>query len=242
MTLPELDPTTGFYKTLNRMGGMSPTLDDVSAAFVAFAPQAPGVALDVGAAYGIATLAALAAGATVIANDMEPRHLQILADRTPEVDRERLTLAPGSFPDDLALAPGSLGAVLLARMLHFLDGASIERGLAGLYEALAPGGKVFGVAVTPYLRKLVPFQPTYAARVVAGERWPGQIDDVGAFDPEGAAGLPTRMNFLDPAVISRALVEAGFVVEQADFFSRAEFVADMKLDGREMVGFIARKP
>lgn len=240
--LPALDPTTGFVPTLNRMGGMSPTLDPYSAQFAAFAGTSAGAALDVGAAYGVATLAALEAGGTVIANDLEPRHLEILASRVPDALRSRLTLKPGAFPADLALADGSLGCVLLARMLHFLDGPTLARGLDDVFRWLAPGGQVYGVAVTPWLQKLQPFRATYEARVEAGELWPGIVTDVPTYDPVGAASLPDLMHFLTPEVISRALTDAGFEVVEATYFSRADFVGGMKLDGRETLGFIARKP
>lgn len=239
--MPAID-ATGFTPTLNRMGGMTPVLDAFGEAFVAFAPTAPGPVLDVGAAYGVASLAALAAGATVIANDLDPRHLAVLLERAPQVDRDRLTLLPGQFPDGIDLAENSLGAVLLARMLHFLDGPTIIRGLAKLHAQLAPGGKVFGVAVTPYLSKLVPFRPTYEARQAAGDPWPGTVSDVSVYDPEGATALPSEMHFLDETVLRRELEAAGFHVERLEYGSRAAFVGEMKLDGREMIGFIASKP
>lgn len=240
--LPEIDPKTGFYPTLNRMGGMSPDLDEFSSAFAAFAATAPGPALDVGAAYGVATIAALEAGGSVIANDMEPGHLEILGQRVPDALRERLVLQAGAFPDGLDFEDGELGACLLARMLHFLDGEGIDRGLAKVYRWLAPGGKVFGVAVTPYLAKLQPYRPTYEARVAAGERWPGQNIDVAAHDPDAADGLPAFMHFLDVDPLRRALEGAGFEVERVTHYSRQAYVKDMALDGRELVGFIARKP
>ncbi len=240
--LPEIDPKTGFYPTMNAMGGMTPTLDEFAAAFAKFAGGAPGPVLDVGAAYGIATIAALEAGGSVIANDMEPRHLEVLRERVPAAYHAKLQTVVGAFPGGLSFAPGALGGCLLARMLHFLDGASIDQGFAQLHSWIAPGGKVFGVAVTPYLAKLVPYRPTYMARVAAGERWPGENVDVAAHDPEAAAGLPARMHFLDVDVVTRALTDADFVVERAERLARQAFVNDMALDGRELVGFIARRP
>ena len=50
------------------------------------------------------------------------------------------------------------------------------------------------------------------------------------------------MNFLDPDVLTRTVREAGLEMEEAVLFSRPEFVGAMKLDGRELVGFVARKP
>lgn len=240
MMLPAVDPATGFHPTLNRMGGMSPVLDPYSQAFVEFAAQAPGPVLDVGAAYGNATIAALGTGARVVANDLDPRHLAVLKDRVPAAWLPRLATREGAFPDDLGFAPASLGAALLARVLHFLDGEALARGLAQLHGWLAPGGRVYGVAVTPHLRKLQPFMPTYAARVAQGLPWPGEVADVTAYDPE--ASLPRAMHFLAPDVVARALAEAGFTVEECTFFQRPAYVGEMRLDGRETMGFVASKP
>src|ERR1700722_18147041 len=136
----------GFVKTLNNTGYMTTGLDKYSSAFVEFAagqnlpaqdraaqgrtaqdlpaPNLP--VMDVGAAYGVATLQALAHGSTVIANDIDERHLQLLAQRSPEAHRGRLTLIRAPFPD-FDVAPNSLRAVLICRVMHFLDGQTIER-------------------------------------------------------------------------------------------------------------------
>lgn len=238
--MPTPEPN-GFVRTLNNMGYMTSTLDPISAAFVAFAPVAPGMVLDVGAAYGVATLAALAAGARVVANDLDERHLHILATRTPASARERLTLCPGAFPETLDFPPAQLGGVLLARVLHFFPGERIRKGLQRLHTWLAPGGKVFVVAETPYLGNFRDFIPTYEARRQAGDPWPGFIADVMAVAPERGRFLPPQVHWLDPTVLTREFCAAGFLVEQADFLARPDFPADLQLDGRESVGIIARK-
>ena len=122
--MPPPEPN-GFVRTLNSMGYMSASLDPFSQAFTEFAPRAPGPCLDIGAAYGVASLVALRNGASVISNDIDERHLKILSDRAPASDRSRLTLAVGDFPDKLDFPQGSLGAVLICRGMHFFDGPKI---------------------------------------------------------------------------------------------------------------------
>lgn len=235
------EPVDGFIKTLNRMGYMTTGLDRFSAAFVEFAPKAPGPCLDAGAAYGVATLAALSSGARVIANDLDPRHLEILGARVPAESRGRLTLAPGAFPDALALAPGSLGAALACRLLHFFDGPALERAAAKLHEWLAPGGKAFVVCETPFIGTARRFMPTYLERKKAGARWPGLIEDTSVFDPDRAAQLPPLVHLLDEDVLRRVFEGAGFTVERCELFARPEFPPQIRLDGRESVGLIARR-
>jgi|CXWL01.1.fsa_nt_gi hypothetical protein len=239
--MPEPEPN-GFVKTLNNMGYMTSGLDLYSLAFVEFAPGAPGPCLDVGAAYGVASLSALSNGAHVIANDIDERHLEILRGRALERLRQRLTLMPGSFPDGISFAPGTLGAVLVCRVMHFFDGPTIERAADKIMSWLAPGGKVFVVGETPFIGTAKAFFPTYEARVKAGDPWPGIVENVGAHDPKRAGNLPSRMHLLDEPTLRRVFSGAGFMIEKAGTFPRPEFPPDIQLDGRESVGLIARKP
>ena len=59
-------------------------------------------ALDIGTGYGLVALAALHAGAWVVANDLEQRHLRELQRRaeneTSPEERSRLDVAAGPFP------------------------------------------------------------------------------------------------------------------------------------------------
>lgn len=241
MKMPVAEPN-GFIKTLNNMGFMTSTLDRYSHAFIGFAPYGPGPALEIGAAYGIATLEALKNGARVIANDIDERHLEILRDRAPMDQKKQLELLPGAFPKDLDLKPGSIGSVLVCRVLHFFDGPAIESAARILFRWLASGGKVFIVAETPYLKNFRTFIPIYEARKAAKNPWPGFVDDVMAIAPERGASLPPTIHFLDPEVLTRVFTEAGFVVEKAETIARPDFPEDLQFDGRESVGMIARKP
>ncbi len=238
--MPKPEPN-GFVRTLNNMGYMTSGLDPYSQAFVDFAPGAPGPCLDVGAAYGVASLNALSNGAKVIANDIDERHLEILRSRALERLRERLTLMPGSFPDGITFAPGTLGAVLVCRVMHFFDGPTIERAAVKIMSWLAPGGKVFVVGETPFIGTAKAFFPTYEARVKAGDPWPGIVENVAAHDPGRAGNLPSRMHLLDEATLKRVFSGAGFTIEKLGTFARPEFPPDIQLDGRESVGLIARK-
>jgi SAM-dependent methyltransferase len=239
--MPAAEPN-GFVKTLNNMGYMTSFLDEFSKYFVEFAPIAPGPVLDIGAAYGIASLPALEGGATVIANDIDGVHLEILKERAADHLKSRLSLKTGAFPDQLQMDGDSLGAVLVCRVMHFFDGDTIERSAAILFEWLKSGGKAFIVAETPYLKNFQNFIPIYEKRRDSGEKWPGFIDDVMAIAPERGAFLPPKMHLLDPDVLSRTFKNAGFIIEAARTIARKDFPEDLQLDGRESVGIIARKP
>ena len=63
---------------------MSATLDEYSNKFVEYAATINHEVLDIGCAYGVATLAALEKGVRVLAVDIDPGHLEILKQRMPE--------------------------------------------------------------------------------------------------------------------------------------------------------------
>jgi SAM-dependent methyltransferase len=228
--------------TLNSMGVMTSWLDPYTEEFVRFAPLAPGPSLDIGAAYGIATLAALETGADVIACDPEQRHLDICAQRTPFDRHSHLTLLKGALPHEIKLENDSIGAIICSRVLHFLTAEDIEASLENMFRWLHPGGKIYLIADTPYNRTLKKFIPTYEKRKNEGITWPGEIQNFPTFMPtELASNLPNFFHTLDPDILSRACIQAGFIVEKAGFIARIDYLADVQDDGREGVGVIAYK-
>jgi SAM-dependent methyltransferase len=89
----------GAIPTLNGRGFMLEALDSFADDFIAFASQEEGEVLDIGCAYGVASLAALNAGARVCACDMEPRHLGMLVDQTPPALKSKLRTVTGVLPE-----------------------------------------------------------------------------------------------------------------------------------------------
>jgi SAM-dependent methyltransferase len=232
-----------FEPTLNGTGFMIRNLDEFSLGFVDFAvTDAPGPALDIGAAFGVATLAALARGTQVIANDIEPRHLEILESRVPTTDRDRLTLLPGAFPDDVALDDGSIGALLAARVLHMFDGPQIERAAAAMFRLLAPGGKAFVITEASKFLRYPRLREKYEEQLQRGERWPGFVTGVRQLIPDEAEHAPDQVHFLTPDVLTLTFLNAGFVVERCAFFQRSVGQEGPSDKRRRSVGLIARKP
>ena len=84
--------------TANRLGRTGTTLNEINEAFVAFAATADGPVLDIGCAYGIAARAALAAGATVVANDVGLDHLDRPGGAMPAGGPRAAAPGAGAFP------------------------------------------------------------------------------------------------------------------------------------------------
>jgi SAM-dependent methyltransferase len=226
--------------TRNRTGWTSNVLNELSELFVAHAATVQRPVLDIGAAYGVATLPALAAGATVYANDADPTHLAALDAATPPAHRPRLRLLPGRFPQDLDLPPGSLDAVHASNVLHFLTGDELTAGIADIRRWLAPGGRLFIQAGTPYQQPFQAFIPIYEERVRTGVPWPGWIEDTRAISTHKKLGqIPRSLHLLDEQVLTNLLTTAGLAVEHSWTYCRRDLPRSMHLNGREGVGCIA---
>lgn len=229
----------GLVPTLNNTGWMTETLDRYSQAFVDHAATVDGTCLDIGCAYGVATLPALAAGARVLACDLDARHLEILAQRVPARDRPRFRSQPGAMPD-VDFPAGSFAAILCARALHFLRARDIERTVRKMHDWCAPGGRIFLVADTPYIGPWWKLAPEYERRKREGCPWPGFVPDFPALLPDGIdrAGQPSFIHPLDPDILHRVVRQAGFEVIEAAFLD----AGPPRRTPRSHAGVIARKP
>lgn len=233
----------GVERTLNGTGYMISSLDEISEAFVDHATaEIPWPALDIGAAFGVATHAALREGVQVVANDIDAAHLDILEDRTPLDLRPRLSMVPGSFPEGFDFAPETFSAVLLSRVMHFFDGSQVERSVAKLFDWLIPGGKAFVVVEASIFMNHPPLRERYESQRVAGARWPGFVNNVKSLLPRRAKFVPDQLHYLDTEVLRRSFREGGFTIETAHHFHRQVDPQDPAAGVRESVGLIARKP
>lgn len=230
-------------QTLNSKGVTSICIDSCAQQFIQYSAIQPGPVLEIGAAYGTVSLAALRAGATVIANDIEAEHLTILYNHTPEEIRSRLTLLPGPFPEVLQLPAESLRGFFASRTLGHLDFRSLRQGFEKLFFTLYPGSKLFIVSGTPYTKVFKNLIPIYEQRLLNNEQWPGFFPNLKRLvEKRYVDFIPDTLNFLDEKVLSRELNRAGFLVEENHLFARTDLPNDLRLDGREGLFTIARKP
>lgn len=244
-SLPEIPKQwiKGLVPTMNDKGFMFEVLDEYADEFIQVASASDAESLDIGCAYGVASIAALKAGAHIVACDMDQRHLDVLRSRVPADLMQNLTLQTGTLPD-IDLPENHFAALLCSRVLHFLPGDEIEQSVANMFRWLQPGGRLFLVADTPFgiWRKFI---PTWEQNQANGERWPGYMvkpinylpytpssDDIG----------PPIMNLLDPELLRRTCEQAGFVVDKATFVDRSDFGDQGRMDGRENCGLSATKP
>ena len=229
----------GLIPTLNQRGFMTETLDAYSLEFTRYAGTVAGEVRDVGCAYGGATLLALASGARVLAADMDPRHLEVLLGRVPAAQRPRLRTMTATLPD-ADFPEGGFDALLAARVLHFLRPEEVEHVALKMFRWLAPGGRLFIIADSPYAGPWYRAAPDCEKRKQDGERWPGFLEDYRQFLPPGTdmSGQPRSINPMDPDILRRLASESGFVVEKAAFLPGST----PKSPANAHAGVIARKP
>ncbi len=238
----QLKPRSKLDDTLNNRGFIHP-LSEISLAFINFAKSAPGLALDIGSATGVATIPALKKGAKAIAFDLDKQHLDILYHATPDAYKANLQTIAGRYPTDINLDKESIGAVLISQVLGFLSGAEITEGFKKLYACMNHGAKIFIINYTPYMALTRSFIPIYEQRRENKEPWPGLIQDISKHccDQELLHNLPKTLNLLDPMILTRELINNGFNVEKSYFLGGEEVPEKFQFDGREWVGAIASK-
>lgn len=232
----------GFIPTLNKMGYMTQEIDEYNQAFVDYATKVSGPVLDIGAAYGNATLLALLKGARVIANDLDPRHLEILKSRIPIDFLTQLQLLPGRFPNEIHFSENSLEGILISQVLHFFLNEELYSAVETLFYWLKPNAKVFVVVGTPYIDIYKEFIPVFEQRKKQGMPWPGLIEDISVYKHNRVKDLPQSLQFFDDELLEKLFLNAGFKIEKVSLFTHKKLPKDIKLDGRESVGLIAVKP
>lgn len=228
--------------TRNRKGRTTAILNEINKLFIEYASTARGPVLDIGCALGVAALEALAQGATVIANDIDPAHLDNVVSSASPKSRSRLSTVLGYFPKDLDFEDGTLAAVHASNLLNFLSGSEIEMGASKISQWLTPGGKLFVISGTPYARNIEGFISTYERRRDNGDRWPGECGKLSDYsDDPTIQELPDFLHLLDDFVLRRTFKEAGFHIDEARLFHRRHTPDYIRYDGRENVRLVATK-
>ena len=224
--------------------GFTYQLTHIAQAFIDYASQATLPVVDIGAAYGVATIPLLEKGASVIAIDLSQDHLDQLSANVAEADRARLIPLNGRFPD-ITLPTTPVAAVYLSQVLPFLTPDEVRQGARVLHEWLAPGGKVFVVSFTPYLAHVADYIPVYEEKKAAGLPFAGFVDDLSRYcsDDYVKSQLPNQINHVDEDDLQQSFTDAGFAIEHLTTFGdeNNDLPPGIKLDNRERVGMIAVK-
>jgi SAM-dependent methyltransferase len=225
--------------TLNRMGYMKIELDEYTKDFIQYAAKASCPVLEIGCAYGFIVQKVLEAGGRIIASDLSEEHLTVLLKETPIEYLKNLSLYPGQFPDDIYFPESSLSAVLASRILHFIDGDSIEIGLDKIHNWLKLGGKFYFVSVSPYHDSIRNgFLSNYEQNVARGVKWPGVIENQWEINPAHKDYVEPYLHVFDIPQLESLLPKHGFEIEKIGYFN---YLDDTTGGDKGHIGFIATK-
>jgi len=229
-----------FIPTLNKMGYMTRFLDVVQNNFIAYASQEPGgVSLDLGAAFGVATLPLLKKHQKVVSCDLDPGHLKAIRQAAPPHSYQNLMLKPGNFPATVRFRKHRFKAVLCAMVLHFVPPHEIISWVGQLVRILQPGGRIFVTVSSPYQGALTKFIPIYEERLAHGNPWPGHIADIEEFVPHRSPQLPKENTVFCPTSLEKVFREGGFEVLECFGFTREHMPDDLRYGGQEYTGLVA---
>ncbi len=235
---------SGLEPTKNNFGYMHPK-SFLMNEFISFSKNVSQPVLDIGSAYGVATIQCLKEGAQVISCDICNDHLTLLVDRTPVELRKNLKIMNLRFPYETKFLDNSLSAVFLSHVLSFLEIEEIEFGIKKIYDWLEVSGKIFILNYTPYYKTLKNFIPIYQERIAEDIKWPGFIEDKRKFIDKirSSDNVPNRLNLMDIPILKELAEKNGFKINMLKYFGGVEagVPEPFCLDGREWVGMIATK-
>lgn len=257
LKLPKQDKD-GRSETLNNKGAAAPKFDDATLAFLDFGEGKK--VLEIGGAYGNVMLEAMHRNpkTTYHLNDLDSRHLSIAAYRLQsKLDQKKIKLDGvqhiqfiyGDITQPKWKPNEEYDAILIARVLHFLNPEQMDRALSNIYRSLKPGGRVFIITITPYVNRYKAFIPEFEKRLKAGQKYPGYIKSLHPYaNPEVTSEeqlqniMAEEFMFLNDKVLRRIFRKHGFSVLEARHTPLRYTSKTWQLDGRENVILIAEKP
>ncbi len=138
---------------------------------------------------------------------------------------------------------------MISRVLHFFSPYEIEKTLADCYRILKPGGRVYTIAITPYVKRFASFIPEYEKNFDNGDDYPGFVKSLASYADPSVTTKKQMENlhkghfmFLDSRVLVKAFKKAGFEIHSAKETPLQYVSKTWQYDGRENVGVIAVKP
>jgi len=225
--------------TLNQYGYMKSEFEYFSNSFIEFAKGAKKPVLEIGPAYGWLTHRVLETGATIIAADISKEHLEVLVKDAPKEYLDNLYIYQGAFPGEVEFKEESFDSIMASRILHFLDGPTLEQGLDRLHSWLVPNGKLIATNCSIYHSSVKEkMSKTFKERIANKEEWPGMATQKD-FDSVHDDYSSHFLNCFYMEQLEELLPKHGFKIEQINYF---DYPSDPWPDeGKGHIGFVATK-
>ena len=224
---------------LNKQGYVRTSLNEYTEGFIKSASNVKSPVLEIGCAYGHVVQEVLRGEGTIVACDAGAEHLEILVQQTPAEYLNRLYLYPAEFPDNTSFLSESFDSILASRVLHFLDGGTLERGLDKMHDWLIPGGRLYFTALSVYHKEIKKhFLSSYQENIKNKIKWAGEIKDPWKFVEDHSGCSPKFLHVFDIPQLEELLPEHGFEIEKISLFNYSD---DTTAGESGHIGFVARK-
>jgi polyketide synthase PksJ len=224
---------------LNKQGYVRTTDNEYSKAFINEAANTKMPLLEIGCAFGNIVNEVLKVGGKITACDIEENHLEILIRECPKKYLKNLYVYPASFPLEVDFPAETFNAVLAARVLHFLDGKTLEAGFDKIHKWLKPNGKFYFTALSIHKSYIVDkFLSKYKENITNGIRWAGEIENQHLFAPQHKDHAPEFIQVFDVPQLEKIMPEFGFKIKKIGLF---DYPDDKISDNKGHIGFIATK-
>jgi SAM-dependent methyltransferase len=242
----------GARRTDNLMGYEDTEINLLLEKYLEFVPLAPGNLLDLGCAWGYAIEKVLDIEKQknflklnkrkIIAIDVDQKHVEKVASTMPPELVEAIIMhfpnlaSPQSIK---AFSPGSLGATYAGLLLHYLNPDELTRGLKLLFDATAPGGRVYASVNSAFIAQSL-LEDFKRRKQNPADPFPGWYPDLFASSvplkvrndmPRSVCGMEIKyLHVFDEDTLSHYFKNAGFRVIEHFYFNRNKMIP-MKLLG-----------
>lgn len=225
--------------TLNRFGYMKSKLEFFGESFISLAKASNKPSLEIGCAYGWLTHQVLKTNSKIVASDISREHLEILLKDAPQDKLDNLYIYKGSFPEEVSFDNESFDVVMASRIIHFLKGEDVKKGLDKIYNWLAPNGALICTNCSIYHSSVKKkMNKIFEERIKNKEEWAGMTKQ-DSFDSVHDDYAHTFLNCFYKEQLEKLLPEHGFKIEEIRYF---DYPTDPWLDeGKGHIGFVARK-
>jgi SAM-dependent methyltransferase len=234
-----VDPKTNRIATLNDNGAQMCFTTEITEAFLehCLGPNCTYV-LEIGCAYGVKASQIVQTGVFLVANDIDPRHLNIMKECFDQLsktspDFKNVRYIEGNFAtvNQEQIGTRKYDAILCESVLHFMRPEEVRQTLNIFNTSLNKGGKVYITVVSHYLQ---PFRETFEANKTNGMEWPGLFEDL-----EGIS--PVIYNVVDEEILARELKNAGFKIVTLKYIPKPLLEKEYQHNNRDWLIAIAEK-
>ena len=196
--------------------------------------------LEIGSGIGNVLKVLIRKGAKhIVSVDSDQHHLDILTRLLSEESKQHpdftLETVHDSLPEVSKLGNRTFDRIVCCQVLHYLMPSEFETALSRLSALLSPGGRILITVGSPYIKVYEGFDQEYEARMVAGEPFPGLMENPRQYHPNGLNHHPGHFLFFDPVNLSDHVTGYGLRVLEAHY-------EDVDIMGPEATGLIAEKP